>query len=164
MTTINCFDDMPASSMLAAMLKLSRHPDFSITLNNVTSNNTLVLNKQPTLFARVSAFVLLVLVAYGAIAGAAHSHGTVTPQLRPGATEPTVSSSNDPNSSSKQSPKSGDCLVCQLQQHLYSGLLSALPHVAPPLTQFAFARPTGTRCSTQTYAPRRGRAPPISLS
>jgi hypothetical protein len=115
--------------------------------------------------ARLSAFVLLVLVAYGAIAGAAHNHGTrLQTQLRAGASEPVFSDSGDGNSSSRRLPENDECLVCQLQHHLFSGLLSALPQVAPPVTLSAFAPQTIHFSFSQTLAPKRGRAPPTSLA
>jgi hypothetical protein len=112
----------------------------------------------------VSAFVLLVLVAYGAIAGAAHNHGNITPQLRAGITEQAFSNPGDANSSSKKQLDKDECLICQLQHNLFSGLLNTLPQAAPPVTEFAFAPQLPTQSLSQTLTPRRGRAPPTSLS
>lgn len=130
----------------------------------MTCNNTLASPRQSALFQRVCAFVLLVFVAYGAIAGAAHNHGNVTLQLRAGNTGQECIDSGDGNSSSRKMPNGGECLVCQLHRNLHSGLLSAVPQISAPVTQFAFAPQAQPGVVSQTYTPRRGRAPPTSLS
>jgi hypothetical protein len=111
----------------------------------------------------VSAFVLLVLVVYGAIAGAAHNHGNAALRLQAGITEQAFSNPGDANSSTKKLPDNDECLICQLQHNLFSGLLNALPQAAPPVTEFAFAPQVHTHSLSQTLTPRRGRAPPLSL-
>jgi hypothetical protein len=113
---------------------------------------------------RLSAFALLVLVAYGAIAGAAHNHGNADLRLRAGITVPAFSDPGDAGSTSKKQLDNDECLICQLQHNLFSGLLNALPQVAPPSTEFAFAAQHHQHSSSQTLTPRRGRAPPTSLS
>ncbi len=162
----NCIDCASILTVPRAVLKYWLSPnasDCSITLNNVTSNR-LTLSRQPALFARVSAFVLLVLVAYGAVAGAAHNHGNADLRLQAGITEPAYSNPGDADSSTKKLPDNDECLICQLQHNLFSGLLNALPQVAPPPTEFAFATQLQQPSSSQTLTPRRGRAPPTSLS
>ncbi|MBV9960086.1 MAG: hypothetical protein JO360_16790, partial [Acidobacteria bacterium] len=125
----------------------------------MTSNKTSALCSKPAPLARLSACVLLVLVAYGAIAGAAHNHGTrLLTQLRAGASEAVFSDSGDADASSRRLPEHDECLVCQLQNHLFSGLLNALPQVAPPDTPRVFTTQTVHFSFSETHAPRRGRA------
>jgi hypothetical protein len=110
------------------------------------------------------AFVLLVLVTCGAIGSSAHTHNNGSPKFTANAATPSFSESGDTNSSSKSMPGSGECLVCQLHQNLFSGLLTALPYIAPPVAHGTHAVATDACFHSQTYAPRRGRAPPTSLS
>jgi len=114
--------------------------------------------------ARLMAFVLLVLVTCGAIGSAAHTHSNGAQAFRAHAATASFSEPGDTNSSSKSMPGSGECLVCQLHQNLFSGLLTALPYIAPPVAHGTHAVATDSRFHSQTRAPRRGRAPPTSLS
>jgi hypothetical protein len=109
------------------------------------------------------AMILLVLVGYGAIAGVVHGHGNRVPIPGIGAPEFSNARSGDDNSSSKKLPGSGECLVCQFHQHLYSGLIAALPHLTAVDSQFTVRTSTLEIASSQTLAPRQGRAPPTSL-
>lgn len=134
----------------------------SITFSTMIGNNTNASPVKTTFLKRVCAFVLLSFVALGAIAGAAHNHGDVSLQLRAGNVGLESFNSNDDSSSSRQIPNGGECLVCQLHRNLYSGLLSSVPQISTPVTQFAFAPRIQDRIVSQTYTPRRGRAPPLA--
>jgi hypothetical protein len=165
---IHRFAGASTLSIACVVLKFRVHliqTDCSTTLNDVTSNKTSALRSKSAPLARLSAFVLLVLVAYGAIAGAAHNHGTRLPaQLRAGTHETVFDDSGGAETSSRRLTENGECLVCQLQNHLFSGLLNALPQIAPPVTPGAYAPHTVHFSFSETHAPRRGRAPPTSLS
>jgi len=130
----------------------------------MTCNNPLPSLKQSARFRRVCAFAMLVFVAFGAIAGAAHNHGNFGPQSSAKNTGLKCSDLGDGGTSSRQIPNGGECLVCQLHRNLYSGLLSASPQIAAPVTQFAFVAKTQPGVISQTNTPQRGRAPPTSLS
>ena len=110
------------------------------------------------------AFVLLALVTFGAIAGATHNHGHFIPQSRADFSEPTLVDTGATDSSSKKLPSNGDCLVCQLHQNLYAGLIGALPQVLAPSAQLGFASFNQHQILSPNYAPQRGRAPPTSVS
>ena len=125
----------------------------------MTSNTGSTSSHEHAPCARFLAFVLLVLISYGATAEAAHRHGT-------GATErsaeraATVNSPDDPNTSSETSRSNGECLICQLHQHLFASLLNALPQIAPPPAQLARIPAAAISYLSHTDTPQRGRAPP----
>jgi hypothetical protein len=109
-------------------------------------------------------FVLLFLVAYGTTVETAHKHGSsVFDAARSDINATVISEPNDSNSPLANSPAAGDCLICQLQQNLFTSLTNALPqtHVLQfDLTRhaaavfFFYSRPN---------TPGHGRAPPTFL-
>jgi len=106
----------------------------------------------------VLSYLLLFLIAYGATAGAAHSHGRVAAD-RPGATA--VSDAGGSQSSNSGHSQHRECSMCQLQQQLFGGLVHAPMFARIPLTEVAFvSTPTLFHPSTST-TPRSGRAPPL---
>ncbi|MBV9211738.1 MAG: hypothetical protein JOZ52_13950 [Acidobacteria bacterium] len=136
--------------------------DCNITLKDVTSHNT-SLSKQPALFARVLAVVLLAFVTYTATANVTHSHGQRLNSQRTSAAEAiNFNSPGGSSSSSKDLRAEGECLICQLHQHLFASLLQVLPGVESPIAQHA--KTTEAVCSylSPTDAPHSGRAPPLS--
>jgi hypothetical protein len=107
------------------------------------------------------AFVLLVLISYGATAEAAHRHGNALPERR-AELAATFSSPDDTNSSSQSSRPNGECLICQLHQHLFVSLLNALPQMLPPPVQSVRSPATAVSYLSHTDTPQRGRAPPTA--
>jgi hypothetical protein len=127
----------------------------------VTSNAGSSHPRQHAPFARLLAFALLVFVSYGATAEVAHKHGNITPERR---TElaANVSSPDNADPYSSHSRPGGECLICQLQQHLFVSLFNALPQIAAPPVQLV--RPDAAAISylSHTDTPQRGRAPPTA--
>jgi Protein of unknown function (DUF2946) len=125
----------------------------------VTGNTESTLRRQGAPLARLLAFALLLFIGYGATAEVAHKHGNILSDGR-ASSATTLSHQGDANSSSETSRRSGECLICQLHQHLFSSLLNAPPLVAPPTAQMARSAADTISYLLQTDAPRRGRAPP----
>lgn len=133
----------------------------SIKLNHVTSNTASTLRREHAPFARLLAFVLLLFIGYGATAEAAHKHGNILPAGRAGDAT-TLGNPGDSNPLSESSRKSGECLICQLHQHLFATLFNVQPLIAPPPAQLARSAAAAISYLSQTDAPRRGRAPPLT--
>ncbi|HEX8649251.1 MAG TPA: DUF2946 family protein [Pyrinomonadaceae bacterium] len=127
----------------------------------MTSNDHSNKPRQPAPFARLLAFVLLAFLSYGATAEVAHKHCNIVPERRSDLTA-NVSSSDNTNPSSSNTRSGGECLICQLHQHLFVSLLSALPQIAAPPVQSV--RPPAAAVSYLSHAdtPQRGRAPPTT--
>jgi hypothetical protein len=111
--------------------------------------------------ARLLAFVLLVLVTYAATAETAHKHGNVTLD-RAGHAAPAFSTNGDAGSSLKESRTFGDCLICQLHQHLSITLFSSLPEVVAPPALTAHLPAAELSYLSQSDAPHSGRGPPLA--
>jgi hypothetical protein len=124
-----------------------------------TRRSTLRTKHAP--LARLLAFVLLALVTYAATAEAAHKHGNLTLDRSSNAA-PAFGPNGDDGSSLKDSRTFGDCLICQLHQHLSVSLFSSLPQVVAPPTQIAQTPAAEFSYLSQSDTPRRGRAPPLS--
>jgi hypothetical protein len=132
----------------------------SIKLKSVTSNNNATASPRiHAPLARRLAFVLLVFITYGATAGAAHRHGNIPAQGRANLAA-TMSDSSNPGSTTKDRGTNGECLICRLHQHLFSGLLHHQPAFITPSVQLVRATVAAISYFSQTDAPRRGRAPP----
>jgi hypothetical protein len=108
------------------------------------------------------AFVLLVLISYGATAGAAHRHGNILKAGRADAAA-TMSGSGNSGSTAKDTGTSGECLMCRLHQHLFAGLLHHLPGFIPPSVELTRETIEPASHFSQTSTPRRGRAPPTAF-
>lgn len=109
--------------------------------------------------ARLLSFVLLIFIAYGATAGAAHSHSKNLTAGRAGASA-NVCGSNNPGSTSGETGADGECLMCRLHQHLFAGLVHSIPDFIAPISRPVRSTVFAISCLSQTQAPRRGRAPP----
>ena len=137
--------------------------DSSIPIKIVNSNATSFLRPAPALHVRVLAFVLLLLVSYGATVEAAHTHGNASAINR--AQQTTALGDASRSSSTARNPSAGgDCLICQFHQQLSNGLLAELPHALEPLVQTAHTSAAIIFAPSQTNAPSRGRAPPSTSS
>ncbi|HEY0544979.1 MAG TPA: hypothetical protein VGC91_06245 [Pyrinomonadaceae bacterium] len=137
--------------------------DCNITLNEVTSHNTSSLSKQPALFARALAFVLLAFVTYTATAALTHSHGTRLNSQRAAAAEAVnFSDPGQSSSTSKDLRAEGECLICQLHQHLFVSLLQVAPGVETPVAQHAQTPEAICFYLSPSDAPHSGRGPPLS--
>jgi hypothetical protein len=127
----------------------------------VTSNTRSTLRPRYAPRARALAFALLIFLGYGATAEVAHKHGQFLPDRR-ASHATTLSNPDDASSSSEHSRKSGECLICQLHQHLFVTLFNAPPLIAPPPARLSRAAADAISYLSQVDAPRRGRAPPLA--
>ncbi|HEX8707512.1 MAG TPA: DUF2946 family protein [Pyrinomonadaceae bacterium] len=114
-------------------------------------------------FARLLALALLVFIAYGATAEAAHKHCNL-PSGRAAGAAASIGKSGDEDSSQTLARSAAECLICQLHQHLFVNLFSALPQLAAPPVLALKAPADAISQLGRTDAPRRGRAPPFRLS
>jgi hypothetical protein len=127
----------------------------------VTSNPKSATRRTHAPLARVLAFVLLALVTYAATAEAVHRHGGLA-LARSGNSVTSYASSGDDNSSANDSRSTGECLICQLRQHLSTSLFSALPQVVAPQEQMARTVTVALPSRSRPDTPERGRAPPLA--
>jgi hypothetical protein len=128
----------------------------------VTSKTrSLALRTKHAPLARLLAFVLLALVTYAATAEAAHKHGNLTLDRASNAA-PAFGTNGDDGSSLKDSRTFGDCLICQLHQHLSVSLFSSLPQVIAPPTQTAHMPAAELSYLSQSDTPHSGRGPPLA--
>jgi uncharacterized membrane protein len=126
----------------------------------VTSKTTATLRTQAAPYARLLAFVLLVLIAYTTTVEAAHNHDNLAFN-RADSTASAISNSSDADSSLKESQAYGDCLICQLQQHLSTTLFSTPPRIILQQTETTQTLAPEVSYPSHPNTPRRGRAPPI---
>jgi len=106
----------------------------------------------------VLAFLLLAFVTHSATIEIVHQHGSM---LNAGSARAasSIDQEADPPSGESSRP-TGECLICQLHQHLFSTLLISTPAIAPPLAEVAVAGRVFKTSTSEACAARRGRAPP----
>jgi hypothetical protein len=127
----------------------------------VTSNTTSATHRQNTPLARLLAFVLLAFVTYTTTAEAVHKHGNLSLVTSNGSAT-AIYSSGDAHSSANDSRSTGECVICQLRQHLSLSLLNALPQLVAPQAQATRTLAATLPSASRTLAPQRGRAPPFA--
>lgn len=131
----------------------------NISPSHVTSMTTQAVSTHRIApLARAVAFLLLVFVTHSTTAAVAHRHGNLLPEGSAGVT--TIGAANTDHSTTEGSRPTGECLICQLHQNLFSTLLVSIPGIAAPQAEEAHARKTFVSFLSETHAPRRGRAPP----
>jgi hypothetical protein len=107
---------------------------------------------------RALAYLLLLIVTYGATVEAAHSHGSATPNSSCFAA---INDAGDSHSNTGDS-QNRECVVCQFQQQLLNGVVHEPLLILAPSTQTAFvSTPTVLYSSSLTARPS-GRAPPLA--
>jgi len=145
----------------------SRHPytaaqDSNIARKKVTREGHSRLIKKHGVFTRALSFLLLGFIVYGTTVEAAHTHGN----LRAPNSAVAGSTFSDPASETK-APNSllncNDCLICQLHQYFSASLISVPPSIVSSSLRCRFSNFTAVSVSSETNAPRRGRAPPFTL-
>lgn len=108
--------------------------------------------------ARVLAFVLLLFVTHSATAEVVHQHGNLL-----SATSTSAASFIDADTNPlapESNGSTGECLICQLHQHLFSTLLISTPGLAAPQAEEATAGQSFVSLPSRAHTPQRGRAPP----
>jgi len=111
---------------------------------------------------RVLSWLLLGFIVFGTTVEAAHTHGSLR------AAKAIVGASNisDPATETKTTTNltgCGDCLICQLHQGFSTSLISVPPSLVPSALRSRIFNLTAVSVASETNAPRRGRAPPLSL-
>ena len=136
--------------------------DSNIARKTVNRERDSTLVRPHSAFARVLSLLLLTFVVYGTTVEAAHTHGNLA-----GATAVVGASSfSDPATETTVHTTlvgCGDCLICQLHQHFSATLITVPPSLSPSALKSRFFNATTISVSSETDAPRRGRAPPFSL-
>ena len=115
--------------------------------------------RQRAPLARTLSLVLLFLIFYGSTVEAVHNHGGVLLKKTAAAS---VSNSGGSGTTSGKLLNESDCLICQLHQQLFSGLLRAPLRVQTPLAGLAPTFATAISYLSATNATQRGRAPPLT--
>lgn len=131
----------------------------NISLKNVTSKTTQAVKRtMPAPLARVLAFLLLAFVTHSATIEIVHQHGSM---LSAGSARAASFVGQDADNSSGESARpTGECLICQLHQHLFSTLLIGTHDIAPPQAEEAITRLAFISSLSEACAPSAGRAPP----
>jgi hypothetical protein len=107
---------------------------------------------------RALAYLLLILVTYGATVEAAHSHGSAPPN---GSCFAALNDAGGSHSNTDDS-QNRECVVCQFQQQLYNGVVHELLLVLAPSTQTAFVSTQTVLYSSSLTDRPSGRAPPLA--
>ena len=125
----------------------------------MTGTTTSEVNRRLTKSRGVLGYLLVLVIFYGATAGAAHSHGLVSPD-RPGVTAITDASGSQ--SSNKGNSQHRECSTCQFQQQLFDGLVHAPLFARTSLEEIAFVSTLTVFHPSTSITPRSGRAPPLA--
>ena len=143
------------------------HPYITVYESNSVLKN---VNRRPhsnlvrpqAAFTRVLSVLLLSFIVYGTTVEAAHKHGNPV-RGRDLAASAAVSDFGSGTIRSTNFSGCGDCLICQLHLQFSTTLISKPPTVVPSSVRSRIFNLTAVSVASQTNAPRRGRAPPISL-
>ena len=130
----------------------------TITTTEVTSMTTQAEIRRSSPLVRVLAFLLLAFVIHTSTLDVAHRHGNLSPATASGTAA--LGDANSDHSTDGGVRSTGQCLICQLHQHLFSTLFISIPGIAPPQAEETYAKRAFPSLSSETHAPRRGRAPP----
>lgn len=131
----------------------------NISSNEVTSKTTQAgICTEPTRLARVLVFLLLAFVTHSATVEVVHQHGQLLPDAASSATS--LQGANTDEATTESSRSIGECLICQLHQHLFSTLLISVPSLAQPEAEVTRAAHDFIPSQRAANAPQRGRAPP----
>jgi hypothetical protein len=106
----------------------------------------------------VLAVLLLAFVTHSSTVEIAHQHGNLL-SARSTSTASFIGINTD-HSAPESSRSTGECLICQLHQHLFSTLLITIPGIAPPQAEEAAIGHKLISSISAASAPHRGRAPP----
>ena len=124
----------------------------------MNSRTILAVSSRPAKCPRALGYLLLLLIVYGATAGAAHSHGPVSPD-RPGVTA--IGDAGGSQSSDTGHSRHRECSMCQFQQQLFGGLVHAPLFARTPLAEIAFVSTLAVFYPSTLTTPSSGRGPPL---
>lgn len=121
---------------------------------------------QRPLRSRGLAYALLILIGFTSTVGLTHRHGSRQPKLSPNTVSFTRTSSlpqvNAPASTTRDSSRSSDCLICQFQQNLSSAEVFTPEAVHAATGSAAVFRQTSLIVLSKTRRVGHGRAPPTT--
>lgn len=143
------------------MFKFPIESHCNIRLYQVTSNTGSLTRRERAPLARLLAFVLLAFVAYSATAESVHRHGVLLLAVN-GSSAPAISSSEGSGPLANDSRANGECLICQLRQQLSFSLINAPSQNIATQIEHALVDASALPSLSQTGAPQRGRAPPLT--
>lgn len=129
----------------------------------MTTKNTLAPNSNAALFQRVCALVLLMFVAHGAIAGAAHNHGYALPTVDEDISAVSVGGTANDGTSSNKIINGNECPVCQLHRNQFASLTSPTLQTAPAVAPLSHQLAETVSYTSNTELSRHGRAPPLTF-
>lgn len=112
-------------------------------------------------FARVLSLLLLGFIVYGTTVEAAHKHGKLVRGSDAPGTRSVSYHGADPTLSTDLSGCT-DCLICQLQQHFSTALISSPPSIGQSASNSLISRLALVSVRSQTTATSSGRAPPYA--
>jgi hypothetical protein len=105
------------------------------------------------------AWLLLAVVAYGALVEIVHSHARVQPS---DSNVAAFSGAGDGSASTQNYSDQQECPTCQFQRQLFGGYVNSTPFTGSPVIEFVLeSSPRVLYISTQA-TPRSGRAPPTA--
>jgi len=134
--------------------------DFSIKRNLVSRQTEKTQPRQHAPVVRLLSFVLMLFVAYGAVAEATHRHGSPSKASASASTE-TFNNSGDAGSTSN--PRStSECLICQLHRDLFVNLFTPQLKIAAPTAHLSYSVSIAPFYYSFAETPQRGRAPPLT--
>lgn len=112
---------------------------------------------RPTKCRQALGCLLLLMITYGATVEATHSHGAVAPNRQ------VFASISDAGGSHPETNHSHhrECLICQLQQQFFNGIVHAPLFIFTPATQIAFVSTLTVLYPSSPITCPSGRAPPL---
>lgn len=108
---------------------------------------------------RTLAWLLLAIVAYGAVLEIVHSHGQVQST---NSSLAAFSESGDGSGSPQNYSAQNQCSTCQFQRQLFGGYLDSTPFTRAPVTEFVFEPPPSVLYISALTTRHSGRAPPTN--
>jgi Protein of unknown function (DUF2946) len=124
---------------------------------NVISRTILAMGCRRTKHRRVLGYLLLLMITHGATVAVAHSHGAVTPERSCFAT---ISDAGGSHSDTNHSDHR-ECVICQLQQQLFNGIVHTPFSILTPAPQIAFISTLTVLYHSSHIICPSGRAPPL---
>jgi hypothetical protein len=100
---------------------------------------------------------LLLIITFGVTTEAAHSHGSVSPNHSGVAAISDAGGSDSGTSDSHHR----ECVICQLQQQLFNGIVHAPLFIVAPSTRIEFVPTQTVLYSSSRNTRPSGRAPPL---
>jgi hypothetical protein len=125
----------------------------------VNLNSKLVISTLHRNYGAALTYVLLLMIAYGALVETVHSHGHVPPGH---ADVAAIRDAGRSESSDESNSLHGECSMCQFQRQLFDGFVQATLFARISLSEIAFVPTLTLAYPSTSITPRSGRAPPLA--